>query len=84
MRQHVERLDLLPKTVHAKVDISSKITPQEERCFAMKKSKLTDEQIIFALRQAEMSTIVVEVCRKMGITEATYYNCGGLCVSKLQ
>ena len=30
--------------------------------------------IIFALRQAETGVIVSEVCRKMGICEATFYN----------
>ena len=37
----------------------------------MKKSKFTESQIIFALRQAETGTKVAEVCRKMGISEAT-------------
>ena len=53
--------------------------------FAVKKSKFTDEQISFALRQAETGTWVAEVCRKMGISEAAFYNCnkkyGGLGVS---
>ena len=35
----------------------------------MKKTKYTDEQIAFALRQAETGTRVAEVCRKMGISE---------------
>lgn len=39
----------------------------------MKKSKYTDEQIAFALRQADHGTKVVEVCRKMGICEQTFY-----------
>lgn len=39
----------------------------------MKKSKFTEEQIIFALKQAELGTSVLEVCRKMGISEATFY-----------
>ena len=54
----------------------------------MKKSKFTDEQIAFALKQAETGTRVVEVCRKMGISEATFYNWkkkyGGLGVSELR
>ncbi len=33
----------------------------------MKKSRYTDEQIAFALRQAETGTPVTEVIRKMGI-----------------
>ncbi len=40
----------------------------------MKKSRFTDEQIAFALKQAETGTRVAEVCRKMGISEATFYN----------
>jgi len=37
------------------------------------KKKFTEEQIAFALKQAEMGTPVVEVIRKMGITEQTNY-----------
>ena len=40
----------------------------------MKKSKYTDEQIAFFLKQAELGTSVDEVCRKMGISDATFYN----------
>ena len=40
----------------------------------MKKSKFTEEQICFALKQAETGTKVAEVCRKMGISDATFYN----------
>jgi len=39
----------------------------------MKKSRFTDEQIAFALRQAETGTPVKEIIRKMGITEPTFY-----------
>jgi putative transposase len=39
----------------------------------MKKSKFTEQQIAFALEQAEGGTPVAEVCRKMGIAEATLY-----------
>ena len=39
----------------------------------MKKSLYTTEQIAFALRQAEEGTPVIEVCRKMGIVEQTFY-----------
>ena len=39
----------------------------------MKKSKFTEEQIVFALRQAELGTPVVEVTRKMGVCEQTFY-----------
>jgi putative transposase len=39
----------------------------------MKKSQYTSEQIVFTLRQAESGTPIVEVCRKMGIVEQTFY-----------
>ena len=54
----------------------------------MKKTKFTEEQIAFALRQAETGTRVVEVCRKLGISDATFYNWrkkyGGLGVPELR
>jgi len=37
------------------------------------KKNFTNEQIIYTLRQAEGGTSVAEVCRKMGITEQTFY-----------
>ena len=40
----------------------------------MKKTRYTEEQIAFALKQAATGTRVEEVCRKMGISEATFYN----------
>ena len=54
----------------------------------MKKSKFTEEQIAFALRQAEIATRVEEICRKFGISQATFYNWkrkyAGLGVSELR
>ena len=54
----------------------------------MKKSRFTEQQIAFALMQAESGTKVSEVCRKMGVAEATFYNWkkkyGGLGVSELR
>jgi len=40
----------------------------------MKKTKFTEAQIVFALRQADTGITVAEVCRKMASSEATYYN----------
>ena len=40
----------------------------------MKKTKFTEAQIVFALRQAESGVKVEEVCRKLGISDATFYN----------
>ncbi len=40
----------------------------------MKRSKFTEQQITFALKQAELGTSVDEVCRKIGISDVTFYN----------
>lgn len=54
----------------------------------MRKSKFTEGQIVMALRQAESGTPVAEVCRKLQITEATFYRWkkkfGGLGVPELR
>ena len=54
----------------------------------MKKSRFTDEQIAFALKQAEAGTWIDEICRKMDISDATFYKCrqkyGGLGPSELR
>jgi putative transposase len=39
----------------------------------MKKSAFTEEQVTYALRQVEMGTPVVDVCRKLGVSEQTFY-----------
>ena len=39
----------------------------------MKTSKFTDEQIALALRQAEAGTPVGEICRKLGVSEQSFY-----------
>jgi len=54
----------------------------------MKRSKFTESQIAFILCQADEGTAVAEVCRKAGISEATYYNgrkkYGGLMPSEMK
>lgn len=40
----------------------------------MKKSKFTEAQIVFAIKQSETGVRVEEICRKMGVSEATFYN----------
>jgi transposase-like protein len=53
----------------------------------MKKSKFTESQIAFAIKQAETGTKVEEVCRQMGISSATFFNWkkkyGGLGISEV-
>jgi putative transposase len=39
----------------------------------MKKSRFSEQQIAFALQQAESGTAITEVCRKLGISEQTFY-----------
>ena len=39
----------------------------------MRKSRYTDQQVALALQQAEAGATVLEVCRKSGISEQTFY-----------
>jgi len=45
-----------------------------EKKLCRKEKKFTEEQIAFALKQVELGTKVEEVRRKMGISDATFYN----------
>ena len=52
------------------------------------KKRFSEEQVAFALRQAETGISVQEVIRKMGISEQTFYRWkktyGGLGISELR
>lgn len=54
----------------------------------MKASKFTDAQKAFVLRQGEEGVPVAEICRKAGISQATYFNWkkkyGGLLPSEMK
>jgi putative transposase len=53
----------------------------------MKECRLSKEQIAYAVRLAESGTQVTDVCRRIGISEATFYawkrKCADLGVSEL-
>ena len=54
----------------------------------MKRSRNSEEQILYALKQAESGIPVGDVCRQMGISEATFYvwkkKFGGLSLTELR
>ena len=54
----------------------------------MKKSRYSPEQIIYALKQVVAGEKAVDICRKMGVSEATFYNWkkkyGGMGVSEVR
>ena len=54
----------------------------------MKRTRFSEEQIVYALKLAESGTSVANVCRKYGISDATFYawrkKYGGLGVSELR
>jgi putative transposase len=39
----------------------------------MKRSKFSEEQVVYAIRQAESGTPVGDLCRQLGVSEATFY-----------
>src|SRR5437899_8443211 len=44
-----------------------------ERSGTMKRSKFSEEQIVYAIRQAESGTPVGDLCRQLGVSDATFY-----------
>ena len=39
----------------------------------MKRSKFSEEQIVYAIRQADAGTPVGDLCRQLGVSDATFY-----------
>ena len=39
----------------------------------MKRSKFSEEQIVYAIRQAEAGTPIGDLCRQLGVSDATFY-----------
>jgi putative transposase len=54
----------------------------------MKKTRYSEEQIIGILKEAEAGILTTELCRKYGISDATYYNWkakyGGMTTSEMR
>ena len=54
----------------------------------MKKTRYSEEQIIGILKEAEAGIPITELCRKYGISDATYYNWkaryGGMTTSEMR
>ena len=39
----------------------------------MKRSKFSEEQVVYAIRQADAGTPVGDLCRQLGVSDATLY-----------
>jgi putative transposase len=89
-RKHHPKIDVSPEN-----DGRSKLAyaggfdgPSHETTGPMKRSKFSEEQVAYALRQAEADTPVGDVCRQLGVSEATFYTwkkkCAHLGVSELR
>lgn len=68
-----------------KIEFSGIIDRQEAQ---MKSSRFTETQIIAILKEADAGMLVKDICRKHGISDATYYNWkskyGGMTASDLK
>jgi putative transposase len=70
-RPGADHFDLLPKkVVHLEREKEDILKGEVDE---MKQSKYSEEQIAFALKQAELGTPISEVCRKLGVSEQTFY-----------
>ena len=69
---HGGATDVPPVFFQRKCEFSDIVTTARKEQ-AVRKSRFTEQQISFALKQAETGTPVAEVIRKMGVTEQTFY-----------
>ena len=45
----------------------------DERSGPLKRSRFSEEQIVYAIRQADAGTPVGDLCRQLGVSDATFY-----------
>ena len=62
------------KLDHLKLKFSATFSRLGEERNRMKASKFTDAQKAFIIKQGEEGAPVAEICRKAGISQATYFN----------
>ena len=73
----------LCKLDRLKLEFSARITRLGEELKTMKASKFTEAQKAFILKQDEEGTPVAEICRKAGISQATYFSVmAGCCLTR--
>ena len=58
-----------------RVEFSADPTPAGQERKRMRSSKFSDAQKAFILKQGDDGVPVAEICRKAGISQATYFNC---------
>ena len=56
-----------------KLEYDAASVVSHERSEPMKRSKFSEEQIVYAIRQAESGTPVGDLCRQLGVSDATFY-----------